>query len=130
MKNTALPPSVSKKTAARYIHHFARLEESYSVVKPVFLSATKDRLRSGRLTMKLFAEKPIDNVASISFCTELEANRGVSGGASHISIQFVTVEKLQKPPTDHLCNDLTSALRYAEVNKSSDTLNSWGNTES
>ena len=30
-----------------------------------------------------FSEKTIDNLASVSFCTELEANRGVSGGASH-----------------------------------------------
>ena len=36
-----------------------------------------------------------DNLAFISFCTELEANRGVSGDASRNSIQFVTVEKLQ-----------------------------------
>ena len=28
--------------------------------------------------MRSFAEKPTDNLASISFCTELEANRGVS----------------------------------------------------
>ena len=32
------------------------------------------------------------------------------------SIQFITVEKLQKSPTNHPCNALTSALRYAEVN--------------
>ena len=40
----------------------------------------------------------------------------MSWGASHNSVQFVTVEKLQKSPTDHLCNALTSALRYADVN--------------
>ena len=45
----------------------------------VYFNATKDRLRSGRLTMEPFAEKPIDNLASISFCTELQANRGESG---------------------------------------------------
>ena len=63
--------------------------------------------------------------------TELEANRGVSGGASQNSIKFVTVEKLQKSPKlrncrNHqsretaqiVCNALTSAhaLRCAEVN--------------
>ena len=36
-------------------------------------------------------------------------NRGMSGGASHNSIQFVTIEKLQESPTVYLCNALTSA---------------------
>ena len=38
--------------------------------------------------MKPFPEKPIDRVASTSICvrTELEANGGVSGGASHKAI--------------------------------------------
>ena len=75
--------------------------------------------------MEPFAEKPIDNVASISFCTELRTNGGVSGDGSHNSIQFVTVEKLQKPPRLSncrnrppviVCNALTSELRYADVN--------------
>ena len=48
-------------------------------MKPVHFNATEDRLCSDRLTMELFAKKSIDNLASISFCTELEANRGVSG---------------------------------------------------
>ena len=65
-------------------------------VKPVYFNANKDRLRSGRLTMKPFEETPIDNLASISFCTELGANRDVSGSASHNSIQLVTAEKLRK----------------------------------
>ena len=43
----------------------------------------KNRIRSSRLTLEPFAEKPIDNLTSISFCTDLEANRGVSGAASH-----------------------------------------------
>ena len=73
----------------------------------------KDSLRIGRLTMEPFAEKPMDNLASISFCTELEANRGVSGSASHNSIQFNTVEKLRKSLYAML---KTSALHYAEVN--------------
>ena len=45
------------------------------------------RLRSSRLTLEPFAEKPIDNQASSSFCTELEANRDLSGGGSHNSIR-------------------------------------------
>ena len=45
---------------------------------------------------------------------KLEANRGVSGGASHNSIRHG--QTLQKLPTDHLCNAFTSALHYAEVN--------------
>ena len=50
-----------------------------------------------RLTMEPFAEKPIRIWPLFHFvCTELEANRGVSGSASHNSMQFVTVEKLQK----------------------------------
>ena len=72
--------------------------------------ATKYRLRSSRYILEPFAEKPIDNLASVSFFTEFEANRGVSGGASHNSVHFVMVEKLQKSPTDHLCNALNSAL--------------------
>ena len=54
-------------------------------------------------------------LSSISFCTELEANGGMSG-VRH-TIQLVKVEKLQKSPTDHLCNALTSALCHAEVNR-------------
>ena len=38
--------------------------------------------------MEPFAQKPTDNLASTSFRTELEANRGMSGGASHNSIQI------------------------------------------
>ena len=60
--------------------------------------------------MEPFAENPIDNLASTSFCTELEANGGVSGDVSHKfnsirhgpeAAETVTVEKLQKSPTDH-----------------------------
>ena len=87
--------------------------------------------------MKPFPEKPIDNVASTSICvrTELEANGGVSGGASHKfnaichgrkTAEITEVEKLQKSPKSrnctNLCNALTSAhaLRCAEVNKKED----------
>ena len=65
--------------------------------------------------MESFAEKPIDNLASTSFCTELEMNRRkyLAPDASCSSVQFVTVEKLQKSPTDHLC----IALLYAEIKK-------------
>ena len=87
-----------------------------------------------RLTMKPFPEKPIDKVASTSICvrTELEANGGVSGGASHKfnaichgreTAEITEIEKLQKSPKSrnctNLCNDLTSAqaLRCAEVKK-------------
>ena len=37
--------------------------------------------------MESCSKKPTDNVASISFCTELEANRASPGGASHNSIR-------------------------------------------
>ena len=56
----------------------------------------------------------------------IAVNRGVSGGVSHNSIQFITVEKLQKPsrsrncrnlPTVIVCNALTLALHYTEVKK-------------
>ena len=57
--------------------------KSNCMVKPVFFYATKDRLRSGRLTMEPFAKQLINNLVSISFGTELEANRGMSGGALH-----------------------------------------------
>ena len=58
--------------------------------------------------MEPFPEKPIDNVASTSICTrrtELEANGGVSGGASHKfnairhgreTAEITKVEKLHK----------------------------------
>ena len=61
-----------------------------------------------RLTMKPFPEMPIDNVAATSICirAELEANGGVSGGASHKFNNFIChgpetaeiteVEKLHK----------------------------------
>ena len=57
--------------------------------------------------MEPFPEKPIDNVASTSICvrTELEANGGVSGGASNKfnaichgreTAEITKVEKLHK----------------------------------
>ena len=58
--------------------------------------------------MEPFAEKPIYNVASISFCIStyrVGANRGVSGGASHKfsairhgreTAEIAKVQKLQK----------------------------------
>ena len=56
--------------------------------------------------MEPFVEKPIDDVASISFCTyRVEANGGVSGGASHKfnairhsqeTAEIAEVQKLQK----------------------------------
>ena len=56
--------------------------------------------------MEPFAEKPIDNVASISFrMFRAEANGGMSGGASHKfnairhsreTAEIVKVQKLQK----------------------------------
>ena len=60
-----------------------------------------------RLTMKPFPEKPIDNVASTSICvrTELEANRGVSGGASH---KFNAICQ-GRETAQIVCNALTSA---------------------
>ena len=79
--------------------------------------AIKNGLCFCRLTMEHFVEKPINNLAFVSFCTKLEVSRGMAGGASHNSIQFVTVEKLQKSPNDNcLCSSFTSALRYAEIN--------------
>ena len=60
-----------------------------------------------RLTMEPFPEKPIDKVASTSICvrTELEANGGVSGVRHTNSMQFVTVEKLQKSPKSRNCRN-------------------------
>ena len=60
-----------------------------------------------------FCRKANSKLASTSFCSVLEANRGVSGGASQKSIQFVPVEKLQKLHTDHRmqCFNLGASLR-------------------
>ena len=61
-----------------------------SFFEPENFNAIKNGLPSGRLTMQPFAQKPIDNLALYvilyrvrAFCTELEANRGVSGCTSH-----------------------------------------------
>ena len=73
--------------------------------------------------MEPFSEKPIDNLTSILFCTKLEANRGVSGGASHDTIQFNSSQSRNcrnhhgRETAEIVCNALTSVLRYAEVNK-------------
>ena len=70
--------------------------------------------------MELFAEKPIDNLTSVSFCNELEAKRGVSG--VHHTIQFNSSRSRScrtgqgRETAEIVCNALTSALRYAEVN--------------
>ena len=88
------------RTKARTVHstrHFVRLEEvawfSLATSSPdqtiysnasTGANATKNRLRYDRL--EPFAEKPIDNLTSISFCTKLESNRGMSG--VHHTIQF------------------------------------------
>ena len=69
--------------------------------------------------MEPFAEKPIDNLASISFCTyrvrdELEANRGVSGSASQEfsairhsreTAEIEKVQKLQKSSRSRNCRN-------------------------
>ena len=84
--------------------------------------------------MKPFPEKPIDNVASTSICvrTELEANGGVSEGASNKfnaichgreTAEITKVEKLQKSPKSRNCTNrmqcfnLGHAFRCAEVNE-------------
>ena len=46
---------------------------------------TKYRLRSNRLVLEPFAEKPIVDLASVSFCAESEANRGCLGCATHFN---------------------------------------------
>ena len=59
-----------------------------------------------RLTMESFAEKPIEIWPLLHFVrTELEANRGVSGGGSHNSMQFVMVKKLQKLSWSRNCRN-------------------------
>ena len=82
-----------------------------------------------RLTMEPFAEKPIDNLASTSFCTELARGEWMrvwgcvsykfnSIRHSQETAETAMVEKLQKPSWLRIiCNALTSALRYAEVNE-------------
>ena len=99
----------SNAHALRFVTVFAPLEQwrnpTACETEPVYFNATKDRLRSGRLTKEPFAEKPTDNLASISFCTELEANRDVSGGATHNSVQFVTVKKLQRSLESRNCRN-------------------------
>ena len=75
-----------------------------------------------RLTMEPFAEKPIDNVASTSFCTELVRGewRRVWGASYKFNsnrhgretAETAKVEKLQKSPTNHRIQCLTSVLRY------------------
>ena len=64
--------------------------------------------------MEHFAEKPVDNLASISFCTYRV--RGVSGGASDkfnaIRHGRETAEIGLSPETAEIvCNSLTSAQR-------------------
>ena len=87
-----------------------------------------------RLTMEPFPEKLIDNLASTSICTYRVRGewRRVWGLRHTNSMQFVTVEKLQKSPKSRncrnhqsretaqiVCNALTSAHACAEVNNTS-----------
>ena len=72
-------------------------------VKPVYFNATKDKLRSGRLSMEPFAEKPADNLTSIFILYPVEANRGMSGGTSHNSIDDYAKDGEPREVTMSLC---------------------------
>ena len=72
-----------------------------------------------RLTMEPFVEKPIDNLASISFCTYRVRGecRRVWGCVTQIQLSSSRSRNCRNRPSIIVCNALTSALRYAEVKK-------------
>ena len=61
---------------------------------------------STRLTLELFAEKPIHNLASISFCTYRVRGKQRRTWVRHTnSMQFVMVEELQKSDKSRNCRN-------------------------